>query len=477
MATSEPNEAAPDLDDVHWREYPIGFAGELAQAVSRTLMPLLTGVGVTFALMLSVGLIAEEGLIDYSIAAPLDLLFRMSMGVVLGVAYLSWVLTSITLSLRHITASRAIDDAAAAGAPVTAVPHPSQVEQVIKDSPWMPLQVLAAIHIVAAVLGGITSLGFLGDSDGFGIMMLLGCIVVTVIMVMILSGISRRSHPAHRQRRERIARYWTTPYEKAAWQAARQQSTYTIGGKHFINQGGRLRLGGLLTSAGTVLSAIAVVILYAHIFISHPEAETFRYSYNVDAGPRAEYDSGFEAILASALWVTLALVVAALVAFLAGALIEARAHTAERAGLRNALQDSVAVRPPRDLLARYAERHPMRFAQVAAAIGGIGLVFGPATIVLGTVEMRDFAGGVEHFADLTGPAVIVTVVSAVLIVGAFAWNAIANVRGQELRNRLMGRWPTLPPQKPDSEGEVNPARTGPALTPQPERTQPTEPRG
>lgn len=453
-------EAAPSLDGVGWYEYPVGFVGELARAFWRTLMAFLVGVGITFALVFAVGLIAEEGLVDYRLAETLDLLMRMSLGILMGVGYLAWLGLSVAVGLRETTTSKALDAAAASGANRSAVPHPGQVEDVVTP-PFGYIMVFAGWNIgigCLAILGGV---GTLAEHDEAWFLLLGGTTVVATLIGVIYL-VTRKTRPEHDRRRARIAQHWPTEYEAAAWSSARNASKQTIA-PDTIDQGHRLKLAGRLTHLGSSLAGLALLLVYGYMFIRFPQAN--RASGMAEAGPRAEYGETFESLLDSAMWVFAGCAVVAVAMFLVGALIEGSAHSTERAGLRRALEDPTAPRPAGDLLARYSERHPTRLAQVAAALGGMGLIVATAASLLGTVELEDFSGGVDAFAGITPIASGTIAVSVVLIIGALIWNAVTNVRGQKLRNQLMHRWPTLPPEKPDSDGNVKPARKGPALTP------------
>ncbi len=48
----------------HWYEYEVGLAGEIARACVRSLTSFLIGLGCAFALIMGMGFLAEEDLLD-----------------------------------------------------------------------------------------------------------------------------------------------------------------------------------------------------------------------------------------------------------------------------------------------------------------------------------------------------------------------------------------------------------------------------
>ena len=116
------------------------------------------------------------------------------------------------------------------------------------------------------------------------------------------------------------------------------------------------------------------------------------------------------------------------------------------------------------ILQDHGQRRAVRLAQALAMLAGIGIIVGPATLLLSTFRSEDFPGGVELFTSFRTASVVTIVAAAVLCVAACLWNAVANVRDTDLRNALMRRWPTAPADATDSDGKEIPARIGPALS-------------
>ncbi|WP_420114558.1 hypothetical protein, partial [Pseudactinotalea sp.] len=63
-------------EEPYWEEYPIGAVGELLRTVSGVLVGMLIGLGVTFALIIAIGLIVENS--SGEVASMYDQLARAS---------------------------------------------------------------------------------------------------------------------------------------------------------------------------------------------------------------------------------------------------------------------------------------------------------------------------------------------------------------------------------------------------------------
>ncbi len=72
-------------------------------------------------------------------------------------------------------------------------------------------------------------------------------------------------------------------------------------------------------------------------------------------------------------------------------------------------------------------------------------------------------GSQDVFAGYRTESLITMIISAGLFVAALLGTGIANVRGRELRNALMRRWPTPPSWSARHDGKVLRAKRGPGL--------------
>lgn len=454
----------------YWYEYPVSLAGELWRAAVRTLAPFGAGMGITFAVSLTVGIVNEEGLLwdvmydmgmgslATDVSKGIDYLLRGSMGLLLVLGYLVGMAVCVAVTLRDLTTSKAVAAAADAGAPPQAVPPPHQVHSVIEEE---------LTPIVGFIYGSIAILGllavplfFFAVSSAFG-----QGIVVSLVAMAYLAGLwwlSRRIRhrviPAQRRRREVIAEHWPPAREEAAWQRAREAKRDGAGS----GEGDpRVRIGARIVGFAGAVAVVAAQVLYWVLIITHPDAQQWP---GGELGERTTLDPQIESLVDVALWGSAGLVVLAVLAAFAGLLLEGAGHRAEQAMLRRALADRLAPRPPKPLLERYSERQSVRFAQLMAAFAGIGLVFGPSALLLASIDSETFSGSVELFAGFRVAAILTIAASVLLLLGSFVWHAVVNARGRELRNQLMARWPSLPEVKTDDDNEPLPARVGPALT-------------
>src|SRR5688572_25056984 len=136
----------PAADQPHWRVYPVGLAGNVVNAAINALAPFLLGIGAAFVLLLAVAMVGEEALAyEPAVSGALDQLARAAMVPVLVLALGAGVLTTVLLALREVLTSRAIARAAAERAPRTAVPHPSQVDLVTAQPPFVAFLVMSVL--------------------------------------------------------------------------------------------------------------------------------------------------------------------------------------------------------------------------------------------------------------------------------------------------------------------------------------------
>lgn len=468
MATRD--DETPGTSTTHyWREYPVGFGGELARVFVRTLIPFGVALLLTFALILVIGIVNEENLISEAlygvlsaeardaIATGLDYLFRMSMLPLLIVGYLVGLGSCVALCARDVTASTALATAAKSGASRSAVPHPRQVESVIKERFW-PIWIFLVIStgclLLVAILLVIFSL-----AEGFpeGLLVALGLVVAAAIFGLCFYVVHRELPVKHAARRAIIAAHWTFDHESAAWTAARASEKESVGS---TARDPRIKRGRRILKRSSAFGGVAVVLLYAVMMITHPYA---RGGGNPDAGPRVTYPDAIETMLAAAMWIMLGLVALAVAGAIVGQFFEGLGRQAEMTSLRDALADPNSPRPGTQLLADYANRRSVGLAQTLAMLSGIGIVLGPSALLLGLFRSDNFRGGLELFTSFRPAAIITTVVAILLFIAALLWNAARSRGDAELRNELIRRWPALPTDTTDSDDKVVPARVGPAL--------------
>lgn len=457
----------PSAGQPHWRIYHLGLAGRLVNAAINALVPFLAGIGGAFILILATSLIAEEKLLDPPASAALDQLSRAAIVPVLALPLGLGILTAVLSALREEITSRAIARAAAAGAPRTAVPHPSQIDRVAADPPY------AAFFLFSAILTGLGLLFTLRAAfsvNGSERYLLWGSVAVTtvsaVFVVLVLTG-----RPQYRRRRMAVAAHWTTADEQAAWsRAAAAPSKASTGAatdltddlQHATKRASRFQWFGL------ACVSVGFTVLQVWLLITHPDRTM------TDAGPRAEYGDGTEAVLSVGAWTFAVLLVAAFVSTVLGLFAESAVQRGEQRVLREALSNPAAPRPPSALLRRYAQSQPVRLAQGLTVLASLGITFGWAVHILGTGGMDDVAtlyeGSRERFGSYIPQAQLTLAVSVTVVVVALVWNALAADRGDDLRRQIVERWPIKP--APRMVGETgkkkpDPASIGPSLTPQP----------
>lgn len=444
----EPQPSVEDRDG-YWHEYDVGLFGRLARSLGHVLLAAGIGVAMTFGVVLLGGVLAEEGLVP-ELATPIDLLGRMSLAVILGGACLGFVLLAGARWIDGAANVRALERAAQEGNDARAVPHPGQVESVVLRSDALVIGVLA-VHAVVAVVAAIFGLTY--DEPLIG----LGAVLVAILCAMgcfFVARIDRRGS------RARIADHFTAHVEQTAWARARRADQSAVDATATQRRGTWVR-GRLLITLGTVLSVLSAMVLKAYIYTRHPGTEGMPGQAG-ELGERVDYSEGAETLLAYGLWTAAALGVVAILLCGAGAFLEAVASRTECAALMRRLDDPLAKRPPKELLARYAEPHAVDLARVAAGLGGFLLAPAVAVIILAVTDNDTFGEAYVLFADLRPHAFVGVAVAVVLIVGAWLTDAIGDARGLRLRNQLLRRWPTVP-EKPDNEDPAYAVRTGPSL--------------
>ncbi|HEY9411688.1 MAG TPA: hypothetical protein VIP77_19060 [Jiangellaceae bacterium] len=458
----------PPTSHSHWRVYRIGLAGRLVTAAINALLPFLAGIGGAFILILATGLIAEEKLLDPPTNAALDQLSRAAIVPVLALPLGLGILTAVLAALREEITSRALARAAADGAPRTAVPHPSQIDRVAADPPY------SAFFLFSAILTGLGLLFTLVAAfsvNGSEMYILWGSVAVTTVaaVFVVLALIGR---PQYRRRRMDIAAHWTTADEQAAWsRAAAAPSKASKGSATGLPDDVQraTKRASRFQWLGLICGSAGFSLLQVWGLVTHPNRTM------TDAGPRAEYGDGTEAVLSVGTWTFAVLLAAAVVSTVLGLFAESAVQRGEQGVLREALSNPAAPRPPHALLRKYAESQPVRLAQGLTVLASLGITFGWAVYILGTGGMDDVAslyeGARETFGSFVPQAQLTLAASVAVVVIALVWNALAADRGDDLRRQVVERWPIKP--APRMVGETgkkkpDPASIGPSLSPQPQ---------
>ncbi|MFD6445513.1 hypothetical protein ACFWEJ_10430 [Promicromonospora sp. NPDC060204] len=435
-------------------------------ATINALAPFLVGIGAAFVLLLAVAMVGEEALFDEpAVSGALDQLARAAMVPVLVLALGAGVLTTVLSALREVITSRAVARAARDGAPRTAVPHPSQVDLVAAQPPFVAFFVVSALLAGIGVLFTVVAAFGVNGSEMYILWgSLAGTGVAGVFVLLALAG-----RPAHHRRRLAIAAHWTTADEHAAWRRAapaRSQDDDEAALPPDLRR--KQRTATWYEYVGVVCLALGFSLLQLWLFVTHPFRST------TDAGPRVEYGDGVEAVLVVGVWVFAALVVAAVGLLVVGFFADSAVQRREQEILRQALADRAAPRPPRGLLRKYANHQPVIFVQALALLAAVGTTLGWGVYSLGTGGMEDVAtlygDADETFGGFVPQALVTLAVSVALVVGAIVWDVVAAARGHELRSQVVERWPIKPSPRmigEDGKKRPDPASTGPSLTPKP----------
>ena len=487
------NSGSGDHDqEPYWEEYPIGGVGEVLRTVSGVLIGLLIGLGVTFVLIIGVGLVVESS--SGPLADMFDQLARASMVPLLTVTPTAAVLWALSGDIADVATIRAIRRAAERGAPVQAVPHPYQV-RVVVEPPLSRLFGVLFFVLVMAGLGVVTMVvmpfteGHIDDyvPIGFAISLVVG---IAAVAGLLGQRAYRRGHTA---RNAVIATHWHQDMEARAWRRARgvsggrsprRRRKNDAGGEGADNGGAddgrreraaapgsrRLRrIAGGLDGAALVLLSLSFLILLPALGLRCSAVPG-------TAGQECHetsYDSSLvETLIVSGFAIFAVGIALAVVLGVVGLVVEVVANRIERSQLEAALEDPHSPRPEDSLLQRHTERRTPLVALLAAALAGTAALLGPALIALGSGRMEDVASLYDD-AEVQFAAYVPlgwgTVTAAILLlVLALALTAASGVLGRPMRNTLTRRWPTRPEVKYRSQGEDKPpkpvaATRGPAL--------------
>lgn len=452
-----------DRAPFRWHEYPVGFTGNMASAVARTLTALLIGVAGTFLLVVAVGLLGEEGVLPYDTARMLDQFTRAAMMPVLILAWAGTLGACVAQIVRDVTVSRAALHAVRAGAPITDVPTPRQVASIITP-PGSGLLIWIAFHLVLFAVAAPVALWMLIDEPHDAstmVVILVVCLGGGAALIVLAVWIGRGLRASHLERRRRISDHWWPRHEQAAW--TRAQYSDASARRH---QGVGRSVASLMTTVGSVGIVGALLLIYVLLFITHPDAQRWP---GGQAGERAELSDELERLVDAGTTVFTVSVVLSLALLVAGFVIEGILDLRERRALREALADPSAGRPAADVLLRVADPAAPLLARTLVALGAGAVVLGWTGVSLGTGGLEDFASvydrSTQRFEALVPVASFVRNAGIVMCLAGFFAAVNSAALGRELRNQLTARWPQRPPLPRGSGDRVEPAMLGPALTP------------
>lgn len=373
-------------EEPYWEEYPIGWVGESLRTVSGVLVGLLIGLGVTFALIIAIGLIVEGS--SGAIGDMFDQLARASMIPLLMVAPAAAVLWAISGDVADLATVRAIRRAAERGAPVQAVPHPYQVRVVVEP----PLSRVFGVLFFVLVMAGLgvvvmVAMPFTeGRIEAYVPIGLIGSLIVGAGAVAGMRG-RKAYRDGHTARAAPIARHWHQDMEARAWRRARSGSSGRAS-KNPRRSPGEPRLaedgrpGGAaapgprrMRKVAASLDGAAMVVLSLSFLVMIP-ALGLRCSAVPGSAPGQEchetyYESSIlETLIVSGFAIFAVGLVLAIVLGVAGVVLESVAGRIETARLEAALEDPRSPRPEGSLLQRHTERRTPMSALLAAALAG-----------------------------------------------------------------------------------------------------------
>lgn len=420
--------------------------------VAKTLWSFLCGVLAVGIVLTTVGLLGEERL--FPTAALNDAADSLALAGVFTLAVIGWpsiLVITIARGLHEIGVSRAVQRAAQSGAARTAVPHPSQVEKIIAPGFGAFIWFAGATLALAGFFLLIGLFAVLSAPDTVGLLIVGSGLIALALLGVTIGWLVKRVRPAQRERRARNADHWSRADEQDAWQQAR-------GSQDQLQRQTAMR-GNVLTGFGSSCAGVALIAVQLLLIVTHPDRQRWP---GGTLGRRVQLDDRTEQIVSLGYWSVLVLTVLAVVAIAAGGLLAGSRETSDRA----ALERDVAAHGEPDLdlwlIQRYCEPRPVLLAQWLATFAGVCLCASLSLIVvsLGFLDAAHVQTG------LNWPFALIAVCSVLLLVVALVWNARSVDKGRALRNALISRWPIAPDPKPNDEDESNPARVGPALTPQ-----------
>lgn len=435
----------------HWVEYPLSVPGELTIALTRTLLPMLAGVGILFALILAIGLVGEEGVIpSRELTKALDLFFRFAMvPLVLG-GLAAWLLVAAIQVMAQVATGRALVRAADSGAPKDRVPHPDQLAQVTSP-PGSIYRWLALSH--SAVLGLFVVIGLPVLALNYFEHGWLVIAVPAAWIAVLLAGywaLTAFVAPPQEVRRNQILTHWPSRHRSQAEEIAR--TAQSAGAKAAHRRGERgsgrsvvARTAGALIGASAPVAGVGALFIYGALLISHPHAQTWP---GGRLGDRGDLSAGTEVFVDQLVLWAAVLVVVGVAMGLLGTILRAAAHTREQRMLWSAVNDPAAERPVEAVLRRHSSIAPALAAQALAALSGAALCLGTTGIALATWDVASFAGIYRDANAIFGPLLgtFRTTITAGLLLFAAAMvvNYVTTLSGRDLRNALQARWPSMP---------------------------------
>lgn len=468
----QPSHAAQTGSEPHWHEYRVRYLGEIGSVLSRTLGALGMGTLIALALTLTTGIVVDEGAATEllgtiglteeqveTVEQTAEDLARLSLFPIMAFGLLCTVGVGAGHMIRDVSVSRAVTEAARAGAERTAVPTPQQVESITKThftSLWR-----AFFFAVAPASLILIPLMFAAMAEAPPLALLIAAFLAAVAVGYY--RVKTVVEPEHQRRRITIAEHWTTEDERAAWNRARSGNTRSVTSRDAKATSARwrpdprVRIGRRLILIAVVSGVLCWNALKIYLRLRYPEAEFAGNRARHDPGPRVEFSPEVERALMIALIIAIALCVVMIVMAITGSILEGAGRSAERSLLTTMINDPAAPRPPAAALSAHGRRHPAPLAQGLAIFAAILLVYGIPVAILGTFAMESYPDAIGVFRPLLPLAVIAIGLGTALFLAACGWNAHRSIHGRELRNQITTRWPSTPASSPRG-------RSGPSLT-------------
>ncbi|MER7558464.1 hypothetical protein ABTZ46_16090 [Nocardioides sp. NPDC126508] len=437
----------------HWHEYPVGLAGEVVRAFVRTLLPFLGGLGGTFALVLGLGIMADEGLLgDPGVANAVDALLLLTLPLLMGAGVAVWGGYAAATCLRDATTSRAIVRATRSGADRHQVPAPEQIEAVTRE-PGKQLTYFALGTGGPMALIGVIGVGIAFTRDDVFETLTISAIALgwAALMVPLAFYVPKRLEAAQERRQKAIAAHWSTEDEANAWKKAHSARSR---GKAAADRG---RLTDKVIYAATIVAVLGFVILQLSVGMRCSTVPGTSPAQECDT---THYGSFIERTLG---WGFRSFVVAMVVAILlaaGGTLLDWIQRRSEIDDLRRRLADATSERPEDAVLAHHAGRHTHPIATMAVVLSAFGLIVGTAAYMAGEREESELE---VFYSPHQSLELLIVAVSLALFVIALVGTVVTSVTGRRFRNDLMRRWPAAPTWSAGEDGRVLRAKTGPAL--------------
>lgn len=443
------------LDDARWHEYAVGMRAEWAYAVGVATVPFLGGLFVAFVSMIVIGVVGEEGVLTdllerwiplyraQDVSDNLDLLLRISILPLFGFVYLSFLVLMIAEGVASLQISKALVAAADSGDP-RLVPPRSQMGEV-EGEPLESMRIFAKVNLwVGGFAVAMLVLFAVVEESAVG---WLAVFVATAYTVGLWVGVNKlRVRLSVRQQRwrEQVAARWPEEAENAVRARAAKKPTSVKEGDIEGAPGGRLRaLARTLVLLPGGLALIAAFLMQIGLAVRHPGSSKY------ELADAAEYDAAGETLLSGIWWIMLAVVVVCVLMILASAVLAQAGASAMERWLRERAADPMAGRPPYQVLLGFSERHGLPALKGMGFVAGLVSVFGTGVVLLGSLDMGDFAdiysGSDQIFGAYVAPAlglIGATLLLVLICMGLQVWQTVSE---REFRNLLRRRWPIRPP--------------------------------